>query len=276
MGDLPAQGRTLPARALAALTVVVVLALAGCGGAGPDPDGDGEGGGAAGAVSGQVTVFAAASLTEAFEELAAGFTAAHPDAEVRYNFAGSQALAGQIEQGAPADVFASADTRTMDRVAEAGLLDGEPQVFAHNQLQIVVSAGNPHGVSGLEDLARPGLKVVLAAEEVPVGAYGREALGRAGVQVEPVSLENDVKAVVTKVALGEADAGIVYATDVTAEGDKVEGVPIPEEHNVAASYPVAVTADAANPRAARAFVDHLLSEGGQATLQEHGFLPPAS
>jgi molybdate transport system substrate-binding protein len=254
--------------------VTVALLAAGCGGS-QEPAGgaDGAGGGRAPGLSGEVTVFAAASLTEAFDAIQADFTRANPGVTVRYNFAGSQALVGQIQQGAPADVFASADERNMARLVGAALTDGQPQVFAGNALQIVVPKGNPDGVTGLADLARPGLKVVLAAEEVPVGAYSRQALGKAGVTVTPVSQEDSVKAVVTKVGLGEADAGIAYATDVTAAGDRVEGVAIPAGQNVPATYPVAVVKDARNPAAARAFVDYLRSQPGQATLRRFGFLP---
>jgi molybdate transport system substrate-binding protein len=249
---------------LAALAAVAALALAGCGG------GDDTGGGS-GAAPDELTVFAAASLTAAFTELGERYTAANGGAKVTFNFAGSQALATQIRQSAPADVFASADLPNMDKVKD---LVGTPRNFASNQLQIVVEKGNPKGVVGLDDLADPDLKVVLAAPEVPAGKYAAEALGKADVTVKPVSEEDNVKAVVTKVSLGEADAGIVYVTDVTAGGDKVEGIDIPEERNVLATYPIAAVKASQAPEGARAFLDLVLSAEGQRVLEEHGFLPP--
>jgi molybdate transport system substrate-binding protein len=190
---------------------------------------------------------------------------------VSFNFAGSQALATQIQQGAPADVFASADVPNMDKVRDPV---GDPQVFAGNLLQILVEKGNPNGVKGLDDLAGSDLKVVLAAEEVPAGKYAKQILDRAGVSVRPVSREDNVKAVVTKVSLGEADAGIVYVTDVTAGGDKVEGVDIPEEQNVVATYPIATVKASKAQDKAQAFMDLVRSDLGQQVLENHGFLPP--
>ncbi len=248
--------------ALAAL----VLVATGCGA--DEPSGGGE--------TSTLTVFAAASLTEAFNSMRSDFEAADDGVTVRFNFAGSQALAGQIQQGAPADVFASADTANMDKLTAAGLIDGQPSTFAGNKLQLAVGTGNPKGVKGLADLARPDLKVVLGAEEVPAGKYARQALDKAGVTVKPASLEDNVKAAVTKVGLGEADATIVYVTDVTAAKDTVEGVDIPDGQNVAATYPVAVVKDARNAAAGKAFTDYLRSEAGQSKLQTFGFLPAAS
>jgi molybdate transport system substrate-binding protein len=247
-------------RSAAVLLVVAMLAAA-C------DDDDAAGGSAA---SNEIKVFAAASLTAAFNELGPQFTAAN-GTKVTFNFAGSQALATQIQQGAPADVFASADTANMDKVED---LVGAPQVFASNLLQIVVEKGNPKGVKGLGDLAGGDRKVVLAAPEVPVGKYAQQALDQAGVTVEPVSQEDNVKAVVTKVSLGEADAGIVYATDVTAGGDEVEGVDIPEQQNVVATYPIATVEASGNQAKARAFMDLVLSAQGQQVLHRYGFLPP--
>ena len=248
---------------LAALLAVAALTLAGCGGDEPS--------GGSSAAPGELKVFAAASLTAAFTELGERFTAASGGTEVTFNFAGSQALATQIQQGAPADVFASADVPNLDKVKD---LVGTPQSFASNRLAIVVEQGNPKAVEGLDDLADPDLKVVLAAEEVPAGKYAKQVLDQAGVAVTPVSREDNVKAVVTKVSLGEADAGIVYVTDVTAGGDKVEGVAIPEELNVLATYPIAaVTASRAQDQA-QAFMDQVLGAEGQQVLKAHGFLPP--
>jgi len=248
---------------LAAALAAMALVLAGCGGDEPS--------GGSAASPGELRVFAAASLTAAFGKLGERFTAANGGTKVTFNFAGSQALATQIRQGAPADVFASADTTNMDKVKD---LVGTPQSFASNLLQIVVEKGNPKGVKGLDDLARSDLKVVLAAEEVPAGKYAKQVLDQAGVRVQPVSQEDNVKAVVTKVALGEADAGIVYVTDVTAGGDKLEGVDIPTEQNVVATYPMATVKASRNQDQAQAFVDLVRSAEGQGVLESFGFLPP--
>jgi len=247
-----------------AAMLAVALVLAACGG-------DDEPSGGTSASPGELRVFAAASLTAAFGKLGEQFTAANGGTKVTFNFAGSQALATQIQQGAPADVFASADTTNMDKVKD---LVGAPQVFAGNLLQIVVEKGNPKGVKGLDDLASSDLKVVLAAEEVPAGRYAKQILDQAGASVQPVSQEDNVKAVVTKVSLGEADAGIVYATDVTAGGDKVEGVDIPREQNVVAAYPIATVEASRTQDQAQAFVDLVRSAEGQGVLQSFGFLPP--
>lgn len=223
------------------------------------------------AVAGEVVVQAAASLTDAFDEVVAAFTEANPEAGVIVNYAGSQSLATQILEGAPADVFASANAAQMQVVADEGLLAGEPRVFATNALAIAVEAGNPFGITGLADLADPSLVLVLADPEVPAGDFAAQALEAAGVAVTPSSLEVDVRSVLSKVELGEADAGIVYTTDLVTAGDAVQGVAIPEEENVLASYPIAALADAPNPGGAAAFVDFVLSPAGQAILREHGF-----
>jgi molybdate transport system substrate-binding protein len=250
---------------LAAALTVAALALAACGG-------NNDSGGSSGtAAPSELRVFAAASLTAAFTKIGQDFTAANGGTKVSFNFAGSQALATQIQQGAPADVFASADIPNMDKVKD---LVGTPQNFASNLLQIVVEKGNPKGVKGLEGLANPDLKVVLAAPEVPAGKYAQQALAKAKVTVKPVSQEDNVKAVVTKVSLGEADAGIVYVTDVTAGGDKVEGVDIPEELNVVATYPIATVKASKAQDKAQAFMDLVLSAQGQQVLKQYGFLPP--
>jgi molybdate transport system substrate-binding protein len=248
---------------LTVMVAVAALVLAACG------DDNRSSGGSSGSPA-EIKVFAAASLTAAFTELGQRYTAAE-GTRVSFNFAGSQALATQIQQGAPADVFASADVPNMDKVKD---LVGTPQNFAGNRLQIVVEQGNPKHVTGLKDLASSDLKVVLAAPEVPAGKYAAQILGKAGVTVTPVSQEDNVKAVVTKVALGEADAGIVYVTDVTAGGDKVEGVAIPKDQNVTATYPIATVKAGKAPEAAQAFMDLVLSDQGQQVLKRYGFLPP--
>jgi molybdate transport system substrate-binding protein len=244
------------------LLLLIAVVAAGCGGT---KAGTGSG------TSTELRVFAAASLTAAFTKLGGEFTGAHPGVKVTFNFAGSQALATQIQQGAPADVFASADTTNMDKVKN---LVGTPQVFASNLLEIVVAKGNPKSVNGLADLARRDLKVVLEAPTVPAGKYARQALDAQHVTVHPVSLEDNVKAVVTKVALGEADAGIVYVTDVKAGGDTVEGVAIPKDQNIPATYPIAVVKASKHPQDAQAFMDLVRSAQGQQVLGSFGFLPP--
>jgi molybdate transport system substrate-binding protein len=218
-----------------------------------------------------VNVFAAASLTESFTGLARAFESGHPGTTVRLDFGGSPTLVQQIEQGAPADVFASADLANMQKLVDAGVA-AKPAVFARNKLAIVVARGNPKHITGLADLAAPGLVVVLAAPGVPAGTYAQQALQKADVKVTPRSQEQDVKSVVSKVALGEADAGIVYATDVRAGGANVEGVAIPDADNVVASYPIAATNTAANKHGAEAFISYVLSAGGQRTLASFGFL----
>lgn len=247
---------------------LVALALGACATAPADPSPAGD------TIAGGVTVFAAASLTDAFTDLGAAFETAHPDTTVTFNFAGSQQLSTQVLEGAPADVFASADQRQMGIVADAGLADGEPAVFAHNRLEIAVEPGNPTGIATLGDLAGDGVVVVLAADEVPAGRYAREALDAAGADVDPASLETDVRAVLTKVSLGEADAGIVYASDIAAAGDRVRGVAIPGDDNVVAAYPIAGLRDAPHPAAARAFVAMVRSDEGRATLERYGFTAP--
>jgi molybdate transport system substrate-binding protein len=217
-----------------------------------------------------LSVFAASSLTDAFTQLGADFSAAHPGVKVVFDFAGSNDLVAQLQQGAPADVLATADTASMD---DAGGLVGTPQAFAGNKLIIAVEPGNPKHITSLADLARKGLKVVLAAPEVPAGKYAQEALSKAGVAVTPVSLEVSVKGVVTKVSLGEADAGIVYVTDVDAAKGKVDGVAIPDAMNVIASYPIATVKDGTYPDDASAFMDFVLSNEGQKVLADNGFLP---
>ncbi|HEU5107763.1 MAG TPA: molybdate ABC transporter substrate-binding protein, partial [Micromonosporaceae bacterium] len=195
-----------------------------------------------------------------------------PSAEVIFNFGGSSALATQINQGAPADVFASASPATMTTVTGAGNAAGTPTTFARNQLVIAVPKGNPDGIAGLADLT--GVKVALCAEQAPCGAAARAALDAAGVALTPVTLEQDVKAALAKVKLGEVDASLVYRTDARAADDGVDGVEFPESAGAANDYPVAVLADAPNADAARAFVDHVLSGEGRAVLTEAGFQAP--
>ena len=258
-------------------TLGLAAALAACGAAGVSGDHAGERAGAevdeVDEVSGELLVFAAASLTDAFGALSEAFVAEHPDIEVVRNHAGSQTLANQIDEGAPADVFASADLVQMAAVAAAGHLAAEPEVFTTNALEIAVEVGNPLSISGLSDLADPELVLVLPAQEVPAGRYARQVLEAAGVQASPSSLERDVRAARSKVELGEADAAIVFASDIVAT-DAADGVEIPAAQNLSARYPIAVLADAPNPEAAAAFVAFVRSDAGQDILASYGFVSP--
>jgi len=224
--------------------------------------------------SGSLKVFAAASLTEAFNDERATLKSSDRGLSVTFNFAGSGALVTQIQQGAPADVVATADTASMKKLTDAGLVEA-PVTFARNKLQILVAPGDPKGIKSLADLARPDLKVVLEDESVPAGKYSAQALQAAGVTVKAVSKELDVKAAVAKVTSGEADATIVYVTDVTAAGSKGTGIEIPEAQNVTADYPIAVVKSTANRAGAVAFVDATVKASGQDALRRRGFLPPA-
>jgi molybdate transport system substrate-binding protein len=222
-------------------------------------------------MSGAISVFAAASLTDSFKALGTSFQQAHSGVTVQFNFAGTPTLLTQIEQGAQADVFASADTTNMDKLTADGFAAGSSQTFAHNQLEIVVAPGNPKGITGLTDLARAGVIYITEAATVPAGKYALQALAKAGVKVTPKSLETDVKSVVSKIELGEADAGIVYTTDVTAAGSKAQGVPIPDSYNVIATYPIVAVKGTKNPDVASAFVAYVVSATGQSTLASFGF-----
>ena len=221
-----------------------------------------------------LTVFAAASLTEAFRTIGRDFEAAHPGTKVEFNFAGSSTLARQIIEGAPADVFASADDENMKKVADAGDVAGTPKPFAHNRLVVIVPRGNPKQVKSLADLSRQGMTVSLAAPAVPVGKYAAEAFAKAGATVPEASREADVKGVVTRVSMGEADAGVVYVTDVAPVKDTLETVSIPDAQNVVASYPIAELKAAPDAAGAREFVAYVLSQPGQGVLADAGFLPP--
>jgi molybdate transport system substrate-binding protein len=226
------------------------------------------------ALSGSITVFAAASLTAGFKDAASNFQKAHPGTTIDFNFAGSPTLVAQIQQGATGDVFASADQPNMQKLVDATLVEGAPTVFARNKLAIVAAPGNPKRIGALADLGRQGLVVVLCGPTVPCGRYGAQALANAGVKVAPASLETDVESVVSKVALGEADAGIVYVTDINAAGATVTGVPIPDRQNVVASYPIAILKGTHNTPLAKAFIDYLLSADGQNALASFGFTSP--
>ncbi len=250
--------------------VVLVAGVVGCG----DADGSSTpatGSTDGGAVEGTVVVFAAASLTDAFAEVESAFEAGHPGVDVVLNLAGSSALRVQILEGAPADVFASANETNMAQVVEAGQVDGAAKVFASNLLQIAVPAGNPAGVTGIDDLANPDLFIGVCTEGVPCGDLAREVLANAGVEASIDTNEPDVRALVTKIEAAELDAGIVYVTDVASSSGRVEGIAIADDVNVVATYPIAQLARSSNPTGAAAFVEFVLSEAGQAILRLFGF-----
>ncbi len=243
--------------------------LAGCG----TDDGPTSDGGSTGRDRGRVTVVAASSLTDVLAAITTDFEDANPGVTVRTSFAASSSLAAQIREGVPADVFASADERTMADLGGEGLVVEPATVFARNRLTIAVAPGNPLGIRGSTDLARSDLVYVAAAPNVPISRYADEALTDAGVAADPVSFEPDVRAVLTKVAVGEADAGIVYATDVAASDGAVTGIDLPEV-GVVASYPAAVLRDAARADLGAAFVAFLLGPSAQRALADAGFAPP--
>ena len=222
-------------------------------------------------VSGSITVFAAASLTESFNGERATLKSEAPDLDITFSFAGSGALVTQVQGGAPADVIATADTSSMQKLVDAGLVEA-PTIFARNKLEILVAPGNPLRIKSLPDLARDDIKLVLGDENVPAGKYAAQALTGAGVTVHPVSKEPDVKSAVAKVTSGEADATVVYVSDVKATGSKGDGVEIPDAQNIVAEYPIAVVKATRNAAGAQAFVDAIVRGGGQQALEAHGFL----
>lgn len=259
---------------------MAVLLGAGCGGGGGGDGGASANGAAsdstgatAGALSGDLTVLAGASLTEAFTEMGEAFEAAHPEVSVQFSFDASSTLAVQANSGAPADLFASADEAQMQKVSEAGNAVA-PKTFARNRLAMLVGTGNPKDIATLDDYNRSDVIYVLCAPEVPCGRYGQEALEQAGVTAEPKSYEINVKGVVTKVATGEADTGIVYVTDTRTAVDATDSVDIPDRLNVTGTYPITVLEQSADPELAAAFMDFVLSAEGQQILDDHGFLSP--
>jgi len=254
------------------IVTAVALALAACG---PDDGSAASPPPAAGDdLTGDVLVSAAASLTDVFGDVEEDFEDAHPRVDVILNLAGSSALREQLLDGAPADVFASADTDTMDQVVAAGATAGEPTAFATNRLQIAVPAGNPGGVTSLGDFDDDTLLLGLCAPDVPCGDFARQALDGVGVIPAIDTNEPDVRALLTKVEVDELDAGITYVTDVAASDGGAVGIDIPDEDNVVATYPIAIIADTPNPAAARAFVDFVLGADGQALLVDAGFSSP--
>lgn len=221
-----------------------------------------------------LTVFAAASLTDTFTEIGQEFEAANPGVAVRFSFDGSSNLVAQLQQGAPADVFASADTTTMVTATDDGLVDGSPTDFATNVLEIVTPPDNPAGVESLADLADPDVAVVLCAPQVPCGKASVGVEQAAGIDIEPVSEEQSVTDVLNKVATGEADAGLVYVTDVASAGDTVRGIEFPESAEVVNTYPIAAIDGSASPDLAADFVEFVTGRAGRAVLRSAGFGAP--
>ena len=249
-----------------------VLVLAACG---SSVGGSSSGASAAsGKPSGQLVVFAATSLTDAFAKIGAQFEKANPGVTVKFNYDGSSTLATQITQGAPADVFASAAPANMSTVTDGGDAAGTPQVFTRNTAEIMVEKGNPLHVESVKDLADDKIKVAVCAPEVPCGALAQEVFKNAGVTVRPVSEETNVGGVVTKVTLGEVDAGVVYVTDVKENESKASGVTIPADQNSITDYPIVQVKGAPNVTAAKAFISYVLGPDGQKVLASFGFLPP--
>jgi molybdate transport system substrate-binding protein len=255
--------------AVAVSTTALLALLTACGGDG-DTEKDGSGA-ATGSHRADLTVLAASSLTDVFRTAGAAYERTHPGTKVTFSFAGSQELAAQVRQGAPADALVTADTKTMD-----GLKDdtGTPTVIARNRLVIATAEGNPERIEGLEDLSDPKVKVVLAAPEVPVGRYSKQILDARKVSVKPVSEEPNVRAVLSKVELGEADAGLVYKTDAATATDKVDAVEIPDAQNAVARYPAATLRTSKHAEAAADFVAWLSSPEGQKILRQAGFQKP--
>lgn len=258
--NCPAPVRRRAAGAVLALLALLVP-LTACGG---DDPSTGE--------KTTVTVLAAASLTDAFGDVRTAYAGEAPDVTLRFSFAGSQELAAQVRAGSPADVIATADEKTMNGLADQV---GDPQPFVTNRLAIVVGKGNPKKITGLADLADPKLKVVLAGPTVPAGRYARQILKKADVEVLPKSEATDVRQVVTPVRLGEADAGIVYATDITAAGDEVQAVAIPTEQNLVATYPIATIKGSKNADAANAFTTWMQTDDARDIFEKNGFGDPA-
>jgi len=266
-------------RSIAAVVLTLAVALvSGCG-SGSDSGSSGSSGSptasetASAGLTGEATVFAAASLTGSFTTLGKQFEAAHPGTTITFNFGPSTSLATQIINGAPADVFASASAKNMDQVVAAKMA-ASPVTFVKNVMEIAVPPDNPAHIAALADLAKPGVKVALCAADVPCGTVARKVFANAGLNVTPVTNEVDVKATLSKVQLGEVDAGMVYVTDVLAAGAKVKGITIPADVNASTSYPIAPLTGSANAALGAAFVDYVLSAEGASVLAEAGFEKP--
>jgi molybdate transport system substrate-binding protein len=253
--------------------LALVVSLAACGDSSPEPRAGGASSAPAG-TSGNLTVLAAASLTGSFNQIGHDFEAANPGVKVIFSYGGSSGLAQQITSGAPADVFAAASPATMKTVTDAGDATGTPAVFVKNQLVIAVAKGNPKGITSLAALAKPDLKVALCAEQVPCGAAAEKALATASVKITPVTLEQDVKAALAKVKLGEVDAALVYRTDAAADAADVDGVEFPESAGAINDYPIVALKSAPNPTAAAAFVAFVQTDPELKVLADAGFQKP--
>ncbi|HJQ00821.1 MAG TPA: molybdate ABC transporter substrate-binding protein [Jatrophihabitans sp.] len=263
-------------RAGCLLATTALVVLTGCGSSAKQSTSSaapGGGGSSASAISGTITVLAAASLTEAFNTLAKQFEAAHPGVTVKLSFGASSALALQINQGAPADVFASAATKNMTQVISAGGASTSTN-FVSNVMEIAVPPSNPAHITTLADLARSGVKVAVCQPQVPCGAVARQVFDNAKLTVKPVTLEADVKSTLTKVETNEVDAGVVYVTDVRSAANLVTGIPIDDSVNASTEYPIAALTKAPNPTGAAAFVAYLLSDAGQQVFSTDGFEQP--
>jgi len=281
---MPILARPQRLSACAAVLALGAAALAGCSSSsspasnaastGSSTGAAGSSAGSSPALSGSITVLAAASLQKTFTALGKTFEAQHPGVTVKFSFGGSDTLAAQINQGAPADVFASANQTTMQTVQKAGNTTGTPTVFVKNTLEIAVPPGDPKGVKTLADLTKPGIKVAECASTVPCGSAAVKALAAAGVKLTPVTFETDVTAALTKVELGEVDAALVYHSDILGAGGKVDGVVFSTAAVAVNSYPIDVLKDAANPSAAQAFEAFILSPSSEQVLQQAGFQAP--
>jgi len=248
---------------VAAMATVVGLAVAGCSSSNESSSGNGK-----------LIVFAAASLKTPFTDIGERFKTDNPGSDIEFSFAGSSDLVTQLAQGAPADVFASADTKNMGKATDADLVAGDPVNFATNTLTIVTAPGNPKKVTSFKDLAAPGLSVVVCAPQVPCGSATEKVEKASGVQLNPVSEESQVTDVLGKVTSGQADAGLVYVTDARGAGGKVTAVPFGESADAVNTYPIAVLEQSTQPQLARVFVDLVTSEAGQKVLTAAGFANP--
>jgi molybdate transport system substrate-binding protein len=246
----------------ALLAVIALMLVSGCGASGESPK------------NGKIIVFAAASLKKSFTEIGERFKTDNPGTDVEFSFAGSSDLVTQLTQGASADVFASADTKNMQKAAQGGLLAGDSVNFASNTLTIAVPPGNPKNIHSFQDLTRPGLNVVVCAPQVPCGSATQKVEQATGVKLAPVSEESQVTDVLNKVETGQADAGLVYVTDTMAAGDKVTAVPFPEAASAVNTYPIAVLKGSKNSDLARKFVDLVTGDAGQKILSAAGFAKP--
>jgi molybdate transport system substrate-binding protein len=260
-------------RLLAVLALLLLAVISGCGSSDQTPASPSAPSTSA-VAGGKIMVFAAASLKQTFTDIGEQFKTDNPGASVEFSFAGSSDLVTQLTQGAQADVFASADTKNMDKAAQAGLLAGDPVNFASNTLTIAVAPGNPKKIASFKDLTQQGLNVVVCAPQVPCGSATQSVEKATGVTLNPVSEESSVTDVLNKVTTGEADAGLVYVTDVRGAGDKVAAVAFPEAAGAVNTYPIAVLKESKNPELARKFVDLVTGESGQKVLSAAGFAKP--